>query len=243
MPDSDLIGFGLYVLYLVMAGLPMILLKIFNRLSFEVARKTYHMVITLSIFPLLNLFTTWYTAVISALILAAVLYPVLKWLEGTAFYQRVAVERAAGEFKSSLLIVQFTLAALIFIFWGLLGEDWKYIALVAVMAWGFGDAAAALVGKAFGRNPIRHRWLEGKKTFEGTFAMYIVAALAIFFTLSLSADHSWQVSFLVAILVAPVGAVVELFSRRGLDTLTVPLALGFSLLLTMQFLSFIGIIT
>ncbi|SHI89174.1 diacylglycerol/polyprenol kinase family protein [Lutispora thermophila] len=44
---------------------------------------------------------------------------------------------------------------------------------------GFGDAAA-LVGKAFGRNSINHPWVEETKTWEGSIAMYLVSAIAIF---------------------------------------------------------------
>jgi phytol kinase len=57
--------------------------------------------------------------------------------------------------------------------------------------------------------------------------MCIVAGLAVFFTLLMYAGQSWQVSLLVAALVAPVSATVELFSRRGMDTLTVPFSVAF----------------
>ena len=35
------------------------------------------------------------------------------------------------------------------------------------MAWGFKHAAAALVGKFFGKRTIIHRWVEGVKTQRG----------------------------------------------------------------------------
>jgi len=71
--------------------------------------------------------------------------------------------------------------------------------------------------------------------------MLVVAGLAIFFTLLLYAGQTWQVSAAVALLVAPVGAAVELFSRRGMDTLTVPLSVGASVLALMLALSLAGI--
>jgi phytol kinase len=115
---------------------------------------------------------------------------------------------------------------LIFVFWGVLGTEWKYIAVVAVMAWGFGDAAAALVGKNFGRRRILHPQIEGTKTMEGTHAMYVTAGLAIFFTLLIYAGQPWYVSLDGRAAGAPVSAVVELFSNRGIDTLTVPISTG-----------------
>ncbi len=109
------------------------------------------------------------------------------------------------------------------------------------MAWGFGDAAAALVGKSIGRRRILHPRIEGTKTYEGTLAMYVTAGLAIFFTLLIYAGQSWYVSLAVALLVAPVCAVVELFSSRGMDTLTVPLTAGFAILPLMSLFSFLGV--
>jgi phytol kinase len=67
-----------------------------------------------------------------------------------------------------------------------------------------------------------------------------VAGLAVFFTLLVYAGQSWQASLAVATLVAPVSATVELFSRRGLDTLTVPLSVAFLVLPLMSLFSFLG---
>jgi dolichol kinase len=109
------------------------------------------------------------------------------------------------------------------------------------MAWGFGDAAAALVGKAFGRYEIVHPRIEGTKTVEGTLAMFIVAELSIFFTLVIYAGQPGHVSLTVALLVAPVCSVVELFSPRGMDTLTVPLSAAFAILPLMSLFSSLGV--
>ncbi len=237
---KDLIGIILYFGFIIAIGLPVILLKVYRKLPFEITRKLYHMVITLSILPLVKVFDTWYMAILAVLLLALIAYPVLALLERSAVYQRIAVERGGGEFKRSLIIVQASFSLLIFVFWGLLGENWKYIAVVAVMAWGLGDAAAALVGKAFGSRQINHPRIEGAKTYEGTMAMFTVAGLMIFLTLLLYAGQPWQVSFIVAILVAPVSATVELFSNRGMDTLTVPISTGFAVLLVMFLFSLIG---
>jgi len=238
MLTSDLLGLCLFISYFIVAGLPLLLLKAYFNVPFEVARKMLHIVLTLSIFPLLKLFSTWYMAVLAAFALILLMYPILALVERSSFYKQVAVERDGGEFRRSLIIAQLSLATLIAVFWGLLGSEWQHVAIVAVMAWGFGDAAAALVGKAYGRHRIVHPHIEGKKTYEGTLAMYIVAGLATFFTLLLYAGQSWQMSLGIATLVAPVSATVEVFSRRGMDTLTVPLAVAFLVMpLTMLFAS------
>lgn len=240
MLHNDLIGIGLYFGFLVAIGLPSVLLKASFNVPFEVIRKMYHLVITFSIFPLVMLFNKWYMAVLTAFLLVLIAYPLLAWVEQSPFYKRIAVERECGEFKRSLVIVQVSIALLIFVFWGLLGAEWKYIAVVSVMAWGFGDAAAALVGKKFGHRRIEHPRIEGTKTMEGTQAMFVTAGLAVFFTLLIYAGQPWQVSLTVALLAAPVSAIVELFSNRGMDTLTVPISTGIAVLSLMSLFAFLG---
>jgi phytol kinase len=75
---------------------------------------------------------------------------------------------------------------------------------------------------------------------EGTQAMYVTAGLAIFFTFLIYAGQPWHVSLTVALLVAPVCAVVELFSNQGMDTLTVPISTGLAVLSLMSLFSFLG---
>jgi len=238
---NDIVGFGLLIGYLIVAGLlPLLVVRKFLKVPFEVTRKMLHLMITLSIFPLVHLFSSWYAAVLATVALVVLVYPVLALVEHTRWYRRVAVEREGGEFKRSLVIHQLAMATLLSISWGLLGIDWQYIAVVAVMAWGFGDAAAALVGKAFGRRRIRHPRVEGAKTVEGTLSMAVVAGVAIFVTLLTYAGRPWTVSLAVALLVAPVCSAVELFTPRGLDTITVPLSAAFAIVPLMLLFSFLG---
>jgi len=237
---SPLAATGLYFAFIAALGLPLLLLKARFNLPFEITRKLYHLAITLSILPLATLFPTWASAVLAAFLFALIIYPLLLHIEGTPFYARIAVERKGGEFKSSLLVVQLSMALLLFVFWGLLGDDWKYIAVAAVLAWGFGDAAAALVGKALGRRRIAHPRIQGAKTVEGTLAMYLTAGLLLFVTLFSYAGQPWPVSLAVALLVAPVSALVELFTQRGLDTLTVPISTGLAVLSWMLVFAFFG---
>ncbi len=225
--NNDLIGAGiLLAYYLVVAALLPVLLKYRFGVKTEYVRKTHHIAYSLSIFLLLNLFSTWYYAIGAAFLLVLLGYPALLLVEKTAFYRKYFVERTKeqGELRRQLIYVQLSFALLILIFWGLLGTSWHYIAAVAVMGWGFGDAAAALVGKTFGKRRMLHRYIEKAKTFEGTIAMVIAAGLATFFTLLFYAGMPWLQSLLISLVAAPVCSVVELFSRKGSDTLTVPLS-------------------
>ena len=220
--------FGYYLIALL--AVP-VAIRVFTKLPREVARKFQHVAYALSVFLLLGLFRHWHHAVLASAVLVVIAYPVLTLWERRPSYRRLLNDRTArgGELRRQMLYVQVAFAVLIAVFWGGLGPEWRPLVAVAVMAWGFGDAAAALVGKFLGRRTIEHPAIEGPKTLEGTSAMVVFAALAVFLTLLLYAQQPWWVSLAAAAFAAPVAAAVELFSRRGLDTLTVPLATAVAL--------------
>jgi phytol kinase len=241
--QNDLIGTAILMgYYLVFCLLLPMLLKFYAKAPKELVRKLQHVAYSLSIFLLLELFSTWYAAVGSAFLLVLLAYPILLFVEETPWYKVNLVDRKAkgGELRKQLLYVQLSFALLIYIYWGLLGARWQYVIAVAVMGWGFGDAAAALVGKAFGRRRILHRLIESAKTFEGTIAMISVSSIALFLTLMLYAGKPWHISLLVSLIVAPIIGAVELFSRRGMDTLTVPLSAAGLILPLIYFFTFLG---
>jgi phytol kinase len=241
---SDLIGTGiLLAYYLIVCVLIPTAFKAWLGIPTELVRKSQHVAYSLSIFILLKLFSSWYVATGAAFILVLVAYPALILIERTRIYRKWFVDREnrGGELRKQLLFVQLTFAVLLFIYWGLLGTRWHYVIAVAVMAWGFGDAAAALIGKAFGKRRVIHKWIEGAKTYEGTIAMILVSGAALFLTLFLYAGKPWYVSLIAAIIVAPVSGVVELFSRRGMDTLWVPLAAAGLIMPLMYLFSFFGL--
>lgn len=222
---SDLTGILLLMgYYLFLLLLLPTLLKLKTRVPTEVVRKLQHILYSFSIFLLLELFSEWYLAIAASFLLLVVGYPALLSVENSRWYRKTFVDRTqkGGELRKQLLFVKLSFAALITVFWGLLGPEWKYAVAAAVMAWGFGDAAAALVGKALGSNRVLHHLIDAGKTFEGTGAMVLFAGLGIFFTLLLYANQSWQLSLLVSLAAAPLCGVIELFSRKGTDTLTVP---------------------
>ncbi len=241
--NSDLIGTIILMTYyvFVVALLP-VLFKYWFKIPTEYVRKMHHVGYSLSIFILLQLFSTWYMAVGAAFLLVILGYPALLLLEKTAVYKRLFVDRSKnkGELRKQLIYVQLSFALLIYIFWGLLGTSWHYIAAVAVMAWGFGDAAAALVGTSIGRRRLIHRYIERAKTIEGTAAMIATASVALFLTLVFYAGLSWLPSLLITIVAAPVCGILELFSKKGLDTLTVPLGTSFIILPLAYLFMFLG---
>ena len=232
MERSDLIGalilFAYYAVFLVLIPVP---LKYYTRVPSEFIRKAQHIGYCLSIFLLLHLFSTWYAAIAASSVLVLVGYPVLLLFERASWYSRAFADRAAGggEFRRSHLLVQATYSVLIALLWGALGVRWAPVIGVAVVGWGFGDAAAALVGKAWGRRYVLVRWVDRAKTWEGSAAMVVVCVVAFFLTLFFYVGLPWLQSLVIAFIAAPVCGLVELVTRRGLDTLTVPLAAAFTI--------------
>ncbi|MEA1884928.1 MAG: phosphatidate cytidylyltransferase [Thermotogota bacterium] len=234
-------GFSTFVLYYALAALVILMVRPLFKRQMEIFRKLLHIACTMSVLILQYAMETWYISVAVVLAFALFVYPVIAIVERypkviSAFHQR-----KRGEIRSSLVLVFVMMALLTTVFWGLLGESWKFITVIAVMAWGFGDAAAAIIGKNLGRNKINHRLVEKTKTREGTIAMSVVAFVAIFLSLIMYSQLSWYVSLLTAALIAPISAVVEMFSHNGMDTITVPLATAVPTYGVIQLLSVVGL--
>jgi len=221
-----LAGTGLlFAYYLLVVGLVPVVLLSLTPIPRELARKLHHIFYGLSIFILVEGFATWYLAVAGAATLVAVAYPALLSLERQHFFERSFAHRSGdpGELRRQMVHVQLTFALLLAATWGLLGSEYRFLAAAAVMAWTFGDAAAALFGKAFGKNRIDHELVDEGKTHEGSGAMTAFAFAALFLTLWLYGGVPWWASGVAALLVAPLATGVEAISPAGADTLTVPI--------------------
>lgn len=207
----------------------------------ELFRKFLHIICTFFIIVLVNMFDIWYNAVFAMIVFIIIVYPLLTLAERFPKYGDFFSERRKGEVKMSTVLLTVMVIVLITVFWGLLGPDWKYTIDVAILAWGFGDAAAAIVGKGFGRHFMKHRLIEGKKTVEGTHAMFTASFLVIFVTTMLYGVYPWYLCLIIALAIAPVCAIVELISHRGIDTVTVPLSAAFSTFIIVSLISLLGV--
>ena len=72
--------------------------------------------------------------------------------------------------------------------------------------------------------PLTGRHIEGRKSVEGTVAMFLVSLVSVLVILSLRGGLPWYGLLLTAYVTAGVSAVVELYSLGGNDTVTCPLA-------------------
>jgi phytol kinase len=98
-----------------------------------------------------------------------------------------------------------------------------YVIAAGILPMAYGDAAASLVGEKFGK---RHFRILGKKSLEGSAAMFVVSFVSFGFSLLfLSAFYSFSLfsSAIFALAVAAAATVAEAVTPRGFDNITVPL--------------------
>jgi len=210
------------MLYFFICASCAVAIRMSLKISDEVFRKLLHFILLGSAVVLLNLFDTWHGAAIAPLIFAVLVYPLLSLAEHLKRYSQFMVERDSGEIKRSLLYVFAMFSVVIAISWGFIGE--KYLALAVILAWGVGDAAAALVGKNFGKRYIAGKYVDGKKTVEGSFAMFVASFAVIITILAINTTLAWYYILIVSFIAALVNSLVELNTKHGLDTITCPTA-------------------
>lgn len=215
-------GFGKVLLYYSLCATGALILRRTARVPAEVFRKTLHLILLGSLFVFMYAFTTWTASVTAAAVFVLAVYPALALGERMPGYAHLLTERKAGEIKRSLVVVFAMYITLVLVGWGWLGE--RYLVAASVLAWGLGDAAAALVGKRFGAHFIEGRLVEGRKSLEGTLAMFAVSFVSVLAVLLAHAPGGWHGAVPIAAVTAAVSAVVELYTRNGMDTITCPLA-------------------
>lgn len=215
-------GFAVVIGYFVVAASSILLLRRSVTMPKELFRKSLHLILLCSLFFWVYAFRTWWQSAIALVVFVAVVYPVLALGERIKGYSELLTERKHGEIKRSLVLVFGMFAAIICICWGWLGD--RLLVFACVFAWGFGDAAAALVGKRFGRHFLEGRLIEGRKSVEGTVAMFAVSFLSVLIILLIRGGLQWYGYALIPPIAGAVCAIVELYTRGGMDTVTCPFA-------------------
>ncbi len=188
----------------------------------ELFRKILHFVLLGSLAVWTVSFSTWWIEVLTVIGFVVIVYPILMFFERFQTYSETVTERKKGELKNSLIVVFAMFAVVIVITEGILKDP--YLALASVYAWGVGDAFAALIGKKFGKHKLKGRFLTGKKSLEGTLAMFLTSFISVFIILMLRGGLHFGLCIAIAIATAAVSAICELYTKDGYDTITCPFA-------------------
>ena len=221
--------FGVLAAYIIPCVLVLLPVRFLTRLPSYIFRKLLHIVVFTCVSLMILAARSWQAAALTSVIIAAVIYPLLMAFEREAWYPRLFVEKKPGEIKRSMLMLFLMFAALIAICWGVFGMP--QLAAAAILMWGTGDAAAALVGIPFGKHKVRLRLTDGKKSWEGSAAMLAVSLLAGVGMLTLTQNLSVPHAILLSAAAAVPGTATELFSPSEYDTVTVPAVIAAALLL------------
>ena len=171
------------LLYFLIAATSALGARMLIRIPDELFRKILHCILLGSLPVFLFGFETWWMAVGEAVGFALIVYPLLAFLDRFPFFEKLTTERKHGELQQSLLLVFGVFAVVMAICWGWLND--RYLAMASIFTWGFGDAAAALVGKKYGKHKILWKFTDKKKSFEGSGAMLLTAFATVVLVLTL----------------------------------------------------------
>ena len=210
------------LLYTIIAAGSALTCRVLIRIPDELFRKWLHGILLGFLLIFVFCFETWYLSVLTILAFALIVYPVLFFLERFRKFSEMTSERRNGELKESLLLVFGMFALITSICWGWLGD--RCLVLASVYAWGFGDAAAALVGKKWGKHKINLPLADKHKSWEGSIAMFLTSFVSVTVILLLRGGLSTAGYILIPLLTALVSALAELYSKNGYDTAICPIS-------------------
>ncbi len=106
----------------------------------------------------------------------------------------------------------------------LLGDGMAHIAVAAILAASFGDAAAALVGRRLGTR--KYRIAGHARTMEGSLALFLGASIAGAPVLALTGGLDWHQAVAFSLIAGTVAASVETISPHGADNFTLPMGVA-----------------
>lgn len=220
---QELLHGGLIIIiYFIVCASSALLIHLFTPIPDEPFRKLLHFILLGSLLVWLLVFDRWWISALTAVAFAILVYPLLSLGEHLKGYSAMLTERKSGEIKQSLLVVFFMYAIVCAICWGWLDD--RLLTIACIYAWGIGDALAALVGKRFGKHKIYWRGIDGKKSYEGTAAMFISSFVSVLVVLLIHGGMPWYGYVLTTLAAAAVSALTELYPPGGMDTFTCPIA-------------------
>lgn len=138
-----------------------------------------------------------------------------------------SMERGKSSNDLGTVYFPISLIILILLTWdgGLLGEDMKYLGALGILIMGYGDGFAAVIGEKYGQ--IKYKVLDNVKSLEGSIGVLTLSFMVSILILGIKFGfdvHIFQISFTIAV----IATLVEAFTPRGFDNLSVPIisALG-----------------
>jgi phytol kinase len=123
-----------------------------------------------------------------------------------------AMERGG---QGNLGTVYFPISLLILVFLTFGPLNLPYVGALGILVLGYGDGFAAVVGSKYGKHQLKHG-----KSLEGSITMFLASFVVSAFVLAFATATPW---FWVALFISLVATLIELYTPKGLDNLSVPL--------------------
>ena len=217
---------GVFVAFLIPCIAVLAPIRLLTGIPSFIFRKLMHTAAFTAITFTILRAASWQAASLTFVLGAASELALLSVLENRPWFAGLLVQKSRGEVKRSLAMFFLMAAALTAVCWGALGVPG--IVAAAILMWGTGDAAAALVGIPFGRHRIRLGG--GTKSLEGSAAMLAASFIAGTCVLLCVQGMSLPAALLSAFAGALPGMLAELLSPGEYDTATVPIVIAAVLL-------------
>lgn len=210
--------------YIGALSLILIVIRYTTKIPDYIFRKLIHAVVYTSIIPIALLTDKWVVTVLVALVFYVVAVLGFMVIERYSFYKTLFQEKTRHKIAFDFALLYGIMVIFLFIFWGLLGDGYKFVAITTILAWGPGDAMATIIGKNFGKHKISIKALNCVKSVEGCVAMAVTSFACTLACLLIFSELSLIICLSSALLVAPIAAVTELYTPKGFDALTVPVS-------------------
>ena len=188
-------------------------------LAKEIFRKILHILAFAGLIAWLYALDDWRHSVLIAAGTIPVIYPCLLLLSKIPGISEAIVARRRGEFAYSFFAYAMAYIITASVLWGYFGK--RELAVACFLAWGPGDAAAALIGKKFGIHKLGKK---KAKSLEGSMAMFVLSFIGVFITLWFSPEINIPLKIIVSLLVAVVSTVTEFYVLNGFDTFFCPVS-------------------
>lgn len=215
-----------FVLILLIIFVSELLVKQF-KLPKEESRKFVHIGVSHWWLLAMFSFTSWKWAIIAPI--AFIFLNLFSWYTGLFN----SMERGSRNINDlGTVYFPISLLALVLLTWHdnpILPGITPLAGAVGIMAMGYGDGFAALVGTRLGKN--KFTVLGSVKSLEGSGAMFAAALIPLFLLISLGTEMSWPAALGSAAALAALATLIEAITPQGLDNLTVPLAVSLTWIL------------
>ena len=227
MGRSNLLGGIILISFYIIAAGGISLCDYLTSYHREWIRKLYHFIFCFSLFIVLYIFADWQAALLAVVAISIIAVLVLRLAELVPNLMKLSISRDSGTGETIKQMFYFHGVFIIFI---LLFKVWwpqdNFHAMVGIIILGFGDAAAAIVGKYLGKLNYRGILFSSAKTLEGSLSFMVSSFIPAFLILYFVAGYRIVIGLIVAAVLVLVASFVEALSRKGLDTITIPLTVA-----------------